>query len=600
MEERKPTARADHYEHNIFQHWLQLIEEKRHTIFNQIIALTQNPELTSVAAICKDIEEIINSVERLGSLIQFLNQERTDTADAADKWSHYRHDLRALIGAIRGYSELIIEEHEKNLSQKVKITLNSVIEDANTILGYADKIRLIQPIEFDEKEETSGYSPYPSRILIVDDSAAKRDLLARRLVSAGHSVLLAESGVEGLTILSRENVDLVLLDLVMPGLNGLEVLKRIKSNEHTRDLPVVVISSQSELESVVACIRVGADDYLPMPVSPVLLHARINACLNKKHLLYRERAQSAELFALQQHLKTAIESMEDGFCIFDADDCLTVWNQRFQGLYPALESLEAGIDYKTLIQSLIAHQDIRLDRRGHPEAAAPSALDDWAKKELNHHQQRHSPRQWLLTCGRWIEINEHALPDGGTVIIHKDITERKTQEQHMNFLANHDGLTGLANRNSFTSQLSEACKRFSEHQEGFALLFLDLDGFKGVNDTFGHDVGDQLLKYVAKQLRQSVRDSDSVARLGGDEFVVLIHGMHTTEDITPIAERIVAALHDQISFQGQTLQYGCSIGIALCPDHGTTPEALMLIADETMYKAKKAGKGRFIFAQSPA
>jgi diguanylate cyclase (GGDEF)-like protein len=197
--------------------------------------------------------------------------------------------------------------------------------------------------------------------------------------------------------------------------------------------------------------------------------------------------------------------------------------------------------------------------------------------------------------GRVLEIRGMPLAGGGFVTTYMDITERKRAEERIRAMALYDGLTGLPNRLNFTDHLEQAIERAQASGQHFALLFLDLDGFKQVNDRLGHDMGDELLVRVAVQLKNAVRETDVVARLGGDEFVVLLHDVESAHADIPetVAADIVGrlAVPFRLGIAGTEAHIGASIGIALYPGHGDNREDLLKAADDAMYAAKAAGRG---------
>lgn len=179
----------------------------------------------------------------------------------------------------------------------------------------------------------------------------------------------------------------------------------------------------------------------------------------------------------------------------------------------------------------------------------------------------------------------------------KAIDEIQLQRDQMELMATHDALTGLPGMRLVTDRLQVAISGASRNQRKMALLFIDLDGFKAVNDGFGHDAGDAVLKEVAQRLRQTVRGEDTAARIGGDEFLVILSGLLDVGDVTTVAEKLIAAIGKPIAFSGADVQVGASIGIAVFPEHGNTVEALRQMADGAMYSVKKSGKNGYAFAE---
>jgi len=201
-----------------------------------------------------------------------------------------------------------------------------------------------------------------------------------------------------------------------------------------------------------------------------------------------------------------------------------------------------------------------------------------------------------------LSITKLPRADGGVhgyVATFLDITDRKRREARVRWRAEHDPLTGLLNREVFEARLADMVRLSMECSSLSALLYLDLDGFKPVNDELGHAAGDRVLKTVAKRIEAHVRGGDVVARLGGDEFAVLVSGLTLAEDAARIAAKLVSALSQPVELDGVMAKVGVSIGIALCPRDGDTPAIMLEAADCAMYQAKKQGRGGFAFASAP-
>jgi diguanylate cyclase (GGDEF)-like protein len=384
-------------------------------------------------------------------------------------------------------------------------------------------------------------------------------------------------------------------------MNGDEVLRALKKNEELKHLPVLMVSSASDMENIVDCIRLGADDYLAMPLNNTLLHARINACLTKKKSRDREQETLAMLDASQQQLTTAIENIDEGFAVFDANDFLTTYNKKFAEFYPVVEDFQQeAVYYKLLIQAgieknlyqLIKHDSCALQT----SKFSPKDGSKFLKGYLAFHANPTRPRVDLLTTGLWVEVIENKIPGGGTVAIHKDISAIKRTEEALHYTAMHDALTGLANRKNFDKVLESVTKEAKKKNEQFAIMFFDLDGFKNINDTLGHDFGDLVLQTVAGKLKESVRDKDLVARFGGDEFAAVITNIPSMDECILIAERCLKTIGTEVERNGKVATFGVSIGIALYPNHAEHTVELLKKADEAMYVAKKSGKGTYRMA----
>jgi diguanylate cyclase (GGDEF)-like protein/PAS domain S-box-containing protein len=199
---------------------------------------------------------------------------------------------------------------------------------------------------------------------------------------------------------------------------------------------------------------------------------------------------------------------------------------------------------------------------------------------------------WCDARGR---ILNPERPEEGSLWIYIDISARKERESRIQHLADHDALTGLLNRRMFDDRLRQALANARRTENIVALMLVDLDEFKVINDTYGHLTGDYVLRTVAKRIQESVRETDTVARLGGDEFVVVLVGQRSTEDPAVVAEKMLGAITQSIPAGGRQLEIGASIGISIFPRDGDSPEALLRHADAAMYRVKDAGKNRYQF-----
>ena len=208
---------------------------------------------------------------------------------------------------------------------------------------------------------------------------------------------------------------------------------------------------------------------------------------------------------------------------------------------------------------------------------------------------------WSFPQGTfWFELSVSRKPvDPGLeprfIVLARDITERKASEQRIMNLAHYDSLTGLPNRALLADRMKVAIKRAARQSSRLAVLFVDLDRFKPINDSLGHDVGDQLLKVVAERMQDSVRSVDTVSRVGGDEFVVLLSEIETAEDAARVAEKLIYTLSQPYDIEEHELLLTASIGICIYPDNGTEPGILLRNADASMYTAKEAGRNRYQF-----
>lgn len=292
------------------------------------------------------------------------------------------------------------------------------------------------------------------------------------------------------------------------------------------------------------------------------------------------RASNAQLEQQSAILRTILESMEQGVTMVNAEGRIEYFNQHFLGMLDLPRDLLAR---QPPLAEVVAYQHAR----GEFDALPPDVL---ALLGENHIDQVAPLIVRQRPNGRTLEVRSTPIPGGGLLRTFTDVTERHQHQQHIEHLARHDGLTGLLNRNTFMEALGAEVALAQRQTSYFAVLFIDLDGFKPINDTHGHATGDQVLVWVAQTLRYIARSSDFVARLGGDEFAVLQRGINTPDQASALAQRIALALAGPLVLQGHTLRLGASVGLAVFPEHGSAPDTLLAHADQAMYLAKAGAR----------
>ena len=331
------------------------------------------------------------------------------------------------------------------------------------------------------------------RILLVDDQAQNRDMLGRRLERRGYEVVLRETAVGIEEAISELNIELVLLDWMMPERSGLDALQGIRKLFDAEHVPVIVVTALDDGDIVSKALEGGANDYITKPIDLRVLTARVKAQLDRRQAVL-------ELDAIRDNLEKTVQ-------------------QRTQDLVSANETLSA------------------------------------------------------------------------------EISEREAAEARAQSLARHDPLTGLANRRHFLEELDRRIALVGGEENAFALMFVDLDRFKPINDVHGHAIGDQLLQVIGTRLTSCIRDDSFAARLGGDEFAVLLEGPGGREAVGAAARRILHELSAPILVNGLKLTVGASIGISLCPEDGRDAAELLQRGDAAMLRAKE-DRGAYKFFDS--
>ncbi len=293
--------------------------------------------------------------------------------------------------------------------------------------------------------------------------------------------------------------------------------------------------------------------------------------------------REAQLKQSNLWLDAALSNMSQGLCLFDPDGCLKIVNRRFCEIFRIAQGkVRLGMTAEELIDLKATNLCVR----------GVSATQLWAERRAMLAERRAFTVQMPLLDGRIIEAAHQPIADGGWVATYEDATERYRSREKILFMARHDTLTGLPNRLLFSERLDEAFAS-ADARNRFALLFIDLDHFKSVNDTLGHPVGDRLLHAVAQRLAGCARAADTIARLGGDEFATLLTDLHHVSDAAAYAERVIEVVRTPFTIHGHCITVGASIGIAVAPDHGADRDTLMRNADIALYRAKSGGRSGY-------
>ena len=419
-------------------------------------------------------------------------------------------------------------------------------------------------------------------ILVIEDDAGDFGLIQANIRRAGlrrlgdgEPLRWASTLVEGVRMATAAKPDVVLLDLSLPDSAGIATVQMMRSV--VPDVPIIVLTGADDHQLAAAALEAGAQDYL---VKGQFEHDALGRAI--RHAVVRQKLESRlRLF------EAALNSAANGIVITDVSATVVWANPAFTRMTGI--SLVEAVGNKPSEMLNAGQQDAEFYHR-----MWETILDGrvWSGEVVNRRKDG-SLYDEALTISPVTDINGRIQH---FVAIKQDISERKATEERVQHLAHHDQLTDLPNRALLSDRLSQALAQVRRDRATLALMFLDLDQFKPVNDTLGHDVGDLLLKEVALRLKACVpRETDTVARLGGDEFVILLAQIERAMDAVLVAGKVLAALKRPFLIGPHALDISVSIGIAVYPQHGDDVGQLLKNADTAMYYAKKAGRNCYRF-----
>jgi len=448
------------------------------------------------------------------------------------------------------------------------------------------KIRKAKQISHQVDEKTC--------ILIVDDEYRLLKSLENMLLNQGYDVICAQGGIEACEKLETHDLDLVLLDLNMDDMNGHQVMNFIASKEI--DVATIVVSGESSFSAVSKALRRGAYDYLRKPYATEELLSTITSALQKVMLERAHHEMQNRLQKSEELHRYIVNSSPDIVFMLNREGCFTFLNSKIESILGYKKSELMGKHY----QSIIDPDDIERANFLFDEQAGKKK-GTWASElRLKAKKQDHTARHFEVTFFPIEKQSRKTKGDEtrdasssqviGTYGTARDVTERKEAEEFINFQAYHDLLTRLPNRALFKDRLNISLAQAKRNKNNLAVMFLDLDRFKVVNDTLGHAMGDRLLQSVALRLDNCVRKCDTLSRFGGDEFTLLLPSLNSPEDARTIAKKVISSLKEPFLLGDHEVFVGISIGIAVYPNGGSNVEQLIQNADVAMYHVKGRGK----------
>jgi diguanylate cyclase (GGDEF)-like protein/PAS domain S-box-containing protein len=421
-------------------------------------------------------------------------------------------------------------------------------------------------------------------ILIVDDVPANLAIAVDYLEANRFQVMVAQDGEEGIERAQLVHPDLILLDVMMPGIDGFETCRRLKMDVRTRDIPIIFMTALADTSNKVEGFAAGAVDYISKPFQIEELLARIKTHLALRVAQLQLETQNTQLQAAAIRYRRLFETAKDGILLLDSDSG-RVTDVNASVVRMLGYSRDHFLNRK--LCDVLPFTAIPACRSGLAELQTGEsvAFDHWSLEAQNK-----SPVD--------VEFTGSVYQVDGSRIVQcnlRDITGRKQAEARIHYMAMHDALTGLPNRMLLEDRLMQAIALACRNHERIAVLMIDLDQFKQVNDSLGHHIGDGLLEAVSGRIKACLRESDISARLGGDEFVIALPSVSCDQDIQEVVQKLLTSVLDPFQIEGHEIQISGSIGISQYPADGGNPGDLLRAADTAMYAAKAEGRGTYCF-----
>jgi diguanylate cyclase (GGDEF)-like protein/PAS domain S-box-containing protein len=432
------------------------------------------------------------------------------------------------------------------------------------------------------------------QILLIDDNINLIHSTKAIVEAYGYKCIIADGGESGLNVLRTTTIDIVLLDLSMPDIDGYEVLETIRYEDIQCE--VIVVSGDATFESASKVFRDGALDFLNKPYNPSQLLSIIDSVAYKTGLKRQLKHISQTLKESEKRYRFIVSNSPDIIYMIDHNGFFTFVNDRVYDLLGYRPQDLIGVHFSTLVYD----DDLELAKHTFNERCTGDRTSqniEFRLKCLDRDTPHKSFELNSIAIGLSAmgihQQGEECIPFLGVYGVARDISERKKAQDLIHFQAYHDLLTKLPNRELFLDRLKLSIAHADRNESKLAVMFLDIDGFKFINDSLGHAIGDSLLQQVSNRIKKILRDSDTVSRIGGDEFSILITELQNRTEAGLVAQKLIDGFNKPIDLENHEINISFSIGISVYPDDASNTDQLIQNADMAMYHIKGRGKNGF-------
>ena len=417
-------------------------------------------------------------------------------------------------------------------------------------------------------------------ILLVDDDLVGRIYIETALSNEGYDVITAKNGQEALDSAIERLPNMIVMDVMMPIMDGFAACAAIRDQEDQLNVPILMLTGLDDVESVEKSFDAGATDFIGKPVNLAIFKQRIRYGL-------KARETDLELYRNQLRLSHAHKVAKLGYWDWDIVQNHLFWSKEVYDIL-SVSPDDFGQNYGAFLRR------VHTDDIGSVKDATQASLEQGIPFSVEHRVVRSDQEMQV--------VHQHAeliKNESGKVVrmlgVVQDITERYLAQAQVEYQAYYCSLTELPNRTLFYDRMEHALKLSNRSESEIAIFLIDLDRFKNINDSLGHDIGDGLLKSVAKELNSVIREEDTLARLGGDEFALIIEGVTSNDVVTTVANKLIDILSSAQYINGNELISTGSIGVTISSPESRDKEVLIKQADLAMYQAKESGGNRFCF-----